>query len=1158
MSNISLPSSNENIILAKNIYLDAINYDLLPFETELNQLVIFISGEPIILPSDRWLIYKEKYQNAQWIQKLKRINRNIPSQLIPIIEQWLSDHTTLEFDRHELNVDGLRIPLIGRLGLHILDLHQIRQLETNYWNEILKYLIRIGYVSYDENQRLIHIAHSELDARRLLKSPSPELIEYLVKHLRLLKNIHFHNENGSLIITDSFLIPNEYVQHLFLKYQQGEDLDINELANLLLQICEIEEDKNNQSLILIFNNQTLKLINEEKNFDENHIQILTQWLEQLNQQKLIDITEQNDIIIYPNDQQQQIYIKHEHIDTYMETKSNSKQTEIINMNHIAHILLLYNYVQYSSGQLTYSNQNIQLDTNEFLWLQSIIHSIRTIDHTQQTEIELFDGQQTQILQIPYENMSPTNNPRMIANYLLQNGNIQFYVNTGQYAYRYVSPDEKTHSVERSSQYELLSSHIRDIHIDENNQQIEIEFSHDPNNFLQLSSNWYQEIFKHNFDRSYIIDMLFKNGGIINEDNFIFNNHSYSLKFSSKENEKEKENLIDYYVEFINNQDGIKYDNTTHLLLLKNPSDGSELYLTSEHTQFIHKNQYRKQDMKYLLNKYSEIKQDKFNNWLLYYNNQCIQIPSIEKTNEQVEIHHSEFLDRYHRTIDYMYNHNLITYNQNLNILQIHFSNQILTIPIHQLQSIMNNNNNNNLPVNSYELSQWLLNNSDRINNYPDGYIQLIYKNKFYDLPLIDPKLELLFPFNKSLRLIQKTPSTTTLDIQQPTAENNYTIDPLLILSNYIYRAGTIYQDEFGRLVIKLNKDEIVIPQSQARNSIEAINTSPNRTGTIIARLIDRIGKVQSNKTGGLIITIGKNSLELSKDIIDQSKTNLNLSNENLTLNPFPITRSKSSGSLSSSSIGHSEFSDDQRILDTKKSRSQTSLYLKPRLLIMHDDDENDGTTRFYIQYTYEHDRNSNSVMMLPSRYPVQPTQPRLIAPQHYRDQALREASVYVYRQNENEVHYENLAQYLSTKQTDLSSYTVRRMLKFLSHDEYFTYLNKQMSAIHAQQLVQESEELPDQSLLNSTNMRIRTSDREINLIENNNNQQRSRSASAFYNVQNGKMINDSNIDEEQQQQYKVSSKFIDRSSSSSTLSSDMLISPSNRTVLGNVPISQYV
>jgi len=534
-------------------------------------------------------------------------------------------------------------------------------------------------------------------------------------------------------------------------------------------------------------------------------------------------------------------------------------------------------------------------------------------------------------------------------------------------------------------------------------------------------------------------MLLNNGGIINEDNFIFNNHSYSLKFSSKQ----KENLIDYYVEFINNHDGIKYDNNTNLLLLENPLDGSELYLTSEHTKFIHKNQYRRQDMKYLLNKYSEIKQDEFNNWLLYYNNQCIQIPTKNQINEQVQINHSEFPNRSHKTID--------------------------------------------------------------------------------------PKLKLLFPFNKSLRLIQKTPSTTTLDIQQ---DNNYSIHPLLILSNYIYRAATIYQDERGRLVIKLNQDEIVIPRIQAIHSIQAINTSPNRTGTIIARLIDSIGKVQSNNAGGIIITIGKNSLELSKDILDQSKTNLNLSNENLALH-----------SKSSSTITKSESADDLRT-----SRSQTSLCLKPRLLIMYSD-ENDDTTRFYIQYKYEYDRKSNTVMMLPSRYPVRPTQPQLIAPQHYRDIALRDASVYVYKQGENEVYYENLAQYLSTKQTDLSSYTVRRMLKFTSRDEYFAYLNKQMSANNAEQLVQESEEPISEILSDFTNIRIRTSDRELNRIEDNN-QQRSRSPTGSYNVQDGIMRTKSNPYEEEN--YNSSSKIIYRSSSSSSLSSDMWINPSKR----NIPISQ--
>jgi hypothetical protein len=624
--------------------------------------------------------------------------------------------------------------------------------------------------------------------------------------------------------------------------------------------------------------------------------------------------------------------------------NDSKQTDLINMNDIAHILILYNYIQYSNGQLRYKNETIR----------------------------------------------------------------------------------------HSNEHEYLLSYIRHVHIDEIHQQIDIEFLHDPNHFLQLPSNWYQEISRQNFNRSYIVDRLLNNGGIIKDDHLSFNHHSYALKFSSKE----KENLIDSYVEFINNQGGIKYDNTTNLLLLENPSDGSELYLTKEHTKFIQQNQYRRQDMKYLLNKYSELKQDEFGNWLLYYNDQCVPINPVH---EQVHIAHSKS----------------------------------------------------------------------------------------------DPNLKLLFPFNKSLRLIQKSSSTTTLDIQQPNEENDYAMDPILILANYIYRAGTIYQDEFGRLVIKLHRDEIVVPRQQAFNSILEINTSPNRTGTIIARLISRLGKVQSTKSGGLMITIGKGSLELSKEIIDQSKINLNLSNENLASSILP---SKSSDSLASS-----------RLTDnTKKSRSQTSLSIKPRLLIIRDNE----ITRFYLQYTYEEDRRSNSVMTLPSRYPVRPTQPRLIAPEHYRDITLRDASVHVRQEGENEVYYENLAQYLSTNQTDISSRIVRRMLKFTTRDEYFAYLHNQMSAINAEQLVQESEESFNEIPTRFTNIRVQTPDREINDMEDNH---RRSPLGAFYNVSNGRTSNESFLYEEQEQ---YNHDFIERSASSSSLSSDMLITktyPSNRTI----PISQY-
>ncbi|CAF2978158.1 unnamed protein product [Rotaria sp. Silwood2] len=136
--------------------------------------------------------------------------------------------------------------------------------------------------------------------------------------------------------------------------------------------------------------------------------------------------------------------------------NNNKQTNIININDIANILFLYNYVQYSSGQFIFPILNIILDTDELIWLQSIIHSIQSNDHTQENDIELFDGQNTQTLHIPYEYMSPTNNIKTIANYLFQHGHIRHDVNTGNYIYRYISSDENNHSInEHTNQHQLL-------------------------------------------------------------------------------------------------------------------------------------------------------------------------------------------------------------------------------------------------------------------------------------------------------------------------------------------------------------------------------------------------------------------------------------------------------------------------------------------------------------------------------------------------------------------------------------------------------------------------------------------------------------------------------------------------------------------------------
>ncbi|CAM4904828.1 unnamed protein product [Rotaria socialis] len=1946
MPHIRVPT-NDSLVLSRNVYLDAIDEYPPPFETESDQLVIFIHGETIILPADRWLFYKRKYHNAQWINKLERINRRIPTNLMPILQDWLSEHTTFLLERNEMNVDGFNIPLTGKLGQRILDLYQIFQLQSNqnsFWNEILKYLIRTGYVSFDSDEQLIRIGNSELDAQRILSSqpsPSPELIERVGNLLRSLDNIHFNNSNGTLILDENFVISNEYIHELFQEYQAGETLNANQVADILLHICDREEDQDGQSILLSLDGQILKLAprstiieeqqidddddgdedddvliqwlsdnarwstengqvfllryrtmpnyliritgdeglrlsnllhrqtlhmndlldwhkkhvqieridnslrmiikpnrnieidslpldenekkrekvkstnqktrntfeqqeekplvffvpfhqqtqngNEEekrekennyqhststssllqqeeqkkiktndsdeeralflesissllhfvnangsnvgtleliqgrrlrlsltnnspfsqqqqqlefneadtkllyeeldldidacaenlidlvfdrtefdndkqhiliyyhnqmlklKNFkqkvlqpaakklrltsnkvptvesptptslNEEHVDTLTQWLDQLNRQGLITITEQNDIVILPNgdDDQQQILINHDDVDKYMEHKLNAATPgdggEVIVMNDIARILLLYKYVHFSEGQLVFGTQHIALDRNELIWLRSIIRGVRMEELNRETAVDLFDGENTQALHIPYEHMPPTNDSYIVANYLYQNGTVRYDIDTGNYAYRYIPPDipldEDTNTPERIGQRQILSSHIRYVHVDEDKKLIELEFIHDPNHRLKLPSRWYRQAAAHRFERSYIIDMLLANGGTIDRDTFTFNGRNYSLQVprvastssagpaeatnlhTLKLSSKQKQTLIQSYVEFINNQDGIKRDNVNTLILLENETDGSQLYLTPAHSDYVHRNQYRRQDVISLLNKHGQIKQDEFGNWLLFYNNQYVQIPpsiipaaikeSVLRSSGQrfgrqnatgdeddkqfrarlAQETENEFIERFHSTIDYMYNTGLITCNRRLKLVEIHCSNQTLKIPIDQLRSIvdsrvLNSSVDNLLPFESQQLSYWLLKHSESIRNTRESYIELTHKHKQYNLPPInpnanrtkpqtglssttkhfgltskdptslsrvdlstshnqdrcarhllekldefggiyldddtrtlilsmapdkkqqliirnptipvtrqtltdylinhgrfalssdrtnieyrhyddgrvyrfspfindwinafdesneqrivralgdilslngrflqradrqiiislrngerfiipshigsqligpvngqtvaellveyaddiheeqdgkylvitlgdntlrlpqqrqlmsskpirtptktpvDPKLKLLFPFNKSLREIQKTPSTSTLNFLPPDASNGYAMDPLLMLANYIYRAGTIYQDDRGRLVIKMNEDEIVVPRIEAINAIETINTSPSRTGTIIARLIDRIGRVQSNRAGGLIITIGKSSFEIPKELIDRAnqlhretidkENDLSINdpdfvqaglNGSMTLAgrytrpPGPtllpsLRLSKSVGSLSTLANRHPWFTDDQQMLyandgrgdarylnldnyplswqkeahkhgvdcevrtlrnvapylnvlgyvendpknavtindltrlhpemlsrgkvtddpylkqlENDRAQVQTKLCPKPRILVIPDDEtmlSSNRKTRFYVQYMYENDAVLGAdpayVMMLPSRYPVRPTQPQLIAPHHYRDITLRGAPVYVHKKGEGEVYFENLAQYLSTEHRDISPRTVRRMLNFSKPDEYLEYLSNKMPAAEAEQLVRESEEPLSEIPTRYSNITTRTSRDELNRIENeddeeldedlenqyleNDNRRRIVSPRTYYNIQNDAT---NTLDEQrrplvvyqnlpnsssQQPLSTVTSstirKLMERSPSTSSLGSDMLIAnslPTHRTVFDNPP-----
>ena len=154
------------------------------------------------------------------------------------------------------------------------------------------------------------------------------------------------------------------------------------------------------------------------------------------------------------------------------------------------------------------------------------------------------------------------------------------------------------------------------------------------------------------------------------------------------------------------------------------------------------------------------------------------------------------------------------------------------------------------------------------------------------------------------------------------------------------------------------------------------------------------------------------------------------------------------------------YSNSQHRSPSNENLQSTSSFLKPQLIIIPADPSTYNTNeqnRFYLQYVASIDPDSTGLMMIPSRYPIQPTQPQLIAPDHYRDQALRDASVFVHRPDGEKSFFENLAQFLATDQTLLSSWTVRRMLRFSSNNEYFNYLVKAMSPDLAEHHVRTSQ-----------------------------------------------------------------------------------------------------
>lgn len=507
--------------------------------------------------------------------------------------------------------------------------------------------------------------------------------------------------------------------------------------------------------------------------DEKQVNILTKWLDQLNKEKLIIVTDQNDIVIMVggrNDPAQQLFVNCNDIDDYLDNKAVNFKTrdksDIISMSDIARILLKFGYVTESSGQLSFAAHTIALNNDELTWLKSIIRDAVPDSRSRVTQVRLFDGENDEILSIPYEYMSPTNDTNVIANYLFRNGDIRYDVDNGTYAYRYVEPDilldEYVKSPQRISQHQFLSYHIEKIHVDQRNKRIELQFRHELNRNLVLPDGWFRQIADHHFDRDYIIDTLLANGGVINQNAFVFMGRTYSLEAPriTKTNSasvldtplkivnlssREKNDIIRQYVNLVVDKDGTKLDESNQLLLLLNPADGRRLYFTPEHSEYIRRNGCQRLDVIQILVNYALIKQSEYGYWLLYYNNQYIRLPSsivylynLDQLNHSrdrraslniqqslpsnprttiVNNGESMSLERYHNIIDYMCRHGLVTWDKPAKVIKLHFTDQTLLLPIDHLRSIIDpralnsSYTGNDLPFTSRQLSQWLINNS---------------------------------------------------------------------------------------------------------------------------------------------------------------------------------------------------------------------------------------------------------------------------------------------------------------------------------------------------------------------------------------------------------------------------------------------------------------
>lgn len=481
-------------------------------------------------------------------------------------------------------------------------------------------------------------------------------------------------------------------------------------------------------------------LNIRRTFDDKQVRLLTEWLDRLNKERLVIITDQDDIVIQAggkSDPNQQIFVNYHHIHRYMERKESTDQTQTIAMMDLARILLEFDYVYESSGQLSFSAHTIATDNNQFKWLKSIIHHAQPNRTLSQTDVKLSDGENTQTLAIPSEYLTPTDDTQIIARYLLQNGHIRYDVDHRTFAYRFIPPDplldDRRDSSERISQRQLLSFHVRDILIDPKKKSIRLQFRNRMNEELSLPTAWYEQIANHRFDRDYILDILLANGGVINRNRLTFMGRSFVLDESQTNfSWKEKMDLIRRYIHLIIEMDAVKKDQTKQLILLQNDADGKKLYFTPEHSSLIEKNQFRREDVIHILLKHAQIRQDQYDRWFLIYNNQSIRLPSsvlpTRRISSGIEQYRPRFdevfpskdiekdsIQGFDHIIDYMCRHGLVTWDKSSNVIRLQFADQNLLLPIDHLRSVVDprlaSPTNAHLPFTSRQLSEWLRKNS---------------------------------------------------------------------------------------------------------------------------------------------------------------------------------------------------------------------------------------------------------------------------------------------------------------------------------------------------------------------------------------------------------------------------------------------------------------